>query len=76
MLPLSACCMIYVCIFVCIMLPLPPQGFPYLIRSVLPSVLTLCTGLNMVTAVVSGNVSWYLVGQPSAGCLVLFEKPK
>lgn len=25
---------------------------------------------------VSGNVNWYPIGQPAAGCLVLFEKPK
>lgn len=35
-----------------------------------------CTGLNMVAAMVSGNVSWHLVGHPSAGSLVLFEEPK
>lgn len=35
-----------------------------------------CTGLNMVAAMVSGNMSWHLVGQPSAGSLVLLEKPK
>lgn len=34
------------------------------------------SGLNMVVAMVSGNVSWHLVGQPSAGSLVLFEEPK
>lgn len=32
--------------------------------------------LNMVVAMLSGNVSWHPVGQPSAGSLVLFEKPK
>lgn len=31
------------------------------------------TGLNRVSGMVSGNLSWHLVGQPSAGSLVLFE---
>lgn len=30
----------------------------------------------MGAAMVSGNVNWYLRGQPAAGRLVLFEKPK
>lgn len=70
LLPLSACCN---CSPYAQTLP-PPKGSS--IWSVLPSVLMQCTGLNMAAAVVSGNVSWFLVGQPSAGRLVLFEKPK
>lgn len=54
----------------------PLRGFPYQCFHLFWCSKPECTGLSLVVAMVSGNVNWYLIGQPAAGRLVLFEKPK
>lgn len=54
----------------------PLRGFPYQCFHLFWCSEPECTGLSLVVAMVSGNVNWYPIGQPAAGRLVLFEKPK